>query len=346
MNDSRSKLLDQLLGFLWRQWTSLGVPGNRVSAGGCLIDPEALVLITTELGRYDARLLDSSLDWLHANGRWVNLQRLKTLHGQWPSADPRVLGSFATVLAEQSTLRKWETLKEKWPQFADDDEELLSISRDGTAVPILGDPDPRFRRFGLLRSQWEPRGNCRFPPPDRVENLLFMLRSLFGVNARAEIMAWLLTHDSGHPAEISRAIGYFSKSIQTTLNEMEESGHIRSARDGREKRFWLQRGDWDFLMPWREPLVLPCWVNWPPVFYYSKRMLDLLKEPVGPSASENLRAIQQRGFLDEILPRLGLSGFLTAMSAHRGMKGSELTQAILRDVEKLGILLDGDFAEE
>ncbi len=346
MNDSRSKLLNQLVGFLWRQWTSLGVPGNRVSAGGCLIDPEALVLITTELGRHDARLLDSSLDWLQANGRWVNLQRLKTLHGQWPNADPRVLGAFATVLAEQSTLRKWETLKEKRPQFAADHEEILSISSDGTAVPILGDPDARFRRFGLLRSQWKPRRNCRFPPPDRVENLLFMLRSLFGVNARAEIMAWLLTHESGHPAEISRATGYFSKSIQTTLNEMEQSGHLRSARDGREKRFWLQRGDWDFLIPRREPLVLPRWVNWSPIFYFAQRTLELLKDPVEPTASENLRAIQLRGFLDEILPRLGQSGFTTVLSAHRGMKGSELTAAVLKDVERLGILLDSDFREK
>ena len=346
IKDSRIKLLEQLLGFLWRQWTSLGVPGNRAASGGRLIDPEALVLITTELARYDTRLLDSSLDWLHSHGRWINLQRLKTLHGQWPNAEPRVLAAFAAVLAEQSTLRKWENLKENGPQFSGHQLESLSISSDGIAVPIFGDPDPRFQRFGLLRSRWEPRGNGRFPSSDRVENLLFVLRSLFGVNARAEIMAWLLTHESGHPAEIARATGYFSKSIQSTLNEMEQSGHIRSARDGREKRFWLLRGDWDFLMQWKEPLVLPCWVNWSPVFYFAKRTLDLLKEPVEQTASENLRAIQQRGFLDEILPRLGLSGFLTAMSAHRGLKGCELTEAILKDVENLGMLLDHDFTEQ
>lgn len=39
-------------------------------------------------------------------------------------------------------------------------------------------------------------------------NLLLQLRALYGVNVRAEIIAYLLTHEAAHPAEIARASYY------------------------------------------------------------------------------------------------------------------------------------------
>jgi hypothetical protein len=334
--------LGQFLGFIWRQWTALGVPGNRVSEGDSIIDPESLVLITTSIGRHDARLLDLATDWLHAHGRSINLQRLSRIHGQWPTADERVLSGIAEILAAQSTLRKWRTLRETH-RFPDAPEPLF-MSLTGNPPPVLGNPDPRFEKFGLLRSHWEPRAVCQLPRADLPCNLLFTLRALFGVNARAEIMAWLLTHESGHPAAIAMDTGYFSKSIQVTLNEMEQSGHIRSERAGREKKFRLHRRDWSFLITWPEPGGFPRWINWPPVFYFAFRTIDLLGMAETPGASENLRAIQLRGFIDEIAPALRHSGLRPAMSANRDLTGNQLTDAILRDVEELGRLLDADFA--
>ena len=342
LHDSRDRLLGQLLDFLWRQWTSLGVPGNRASEGDWIIDPESLVLITTEIGRHDARLLDLAIDWLHSHGRGINLQRLRRLQGQWPNSDERVLSGIAEILAEQSVLRKWQSLRETHP-FADPPEPLF-ISHTGASPPVFGDPDPRFEKFGLLRTRWEPRAVCQLPRADRPGNLLCTLRALFGVNARAEIMAWLLTHESGHPAAIATDTGYFSKSIQVTLNEMEQSCHVRSERDGREKKFRLNRQDWSFLITWPEASGFPRWINWPPVFYFAFRTLQLLGKADTPGASEHLQAIQQRGFLDEIAPALRESGLRHTMTANRDLTGSQLTDAILRDVGKLGRLLESDFA--
>lgn len=339
--DSRDSLLQQLLDFLWRQWTTLGVPGNRASEGDCIIDPEALVLITTEIGRHDARLLDLAIDWLHSYGRGINLQRLRRLQGQWPCSDERVLSGIASILAEQSVLQKWKSIREiiRFPEPP----EALFIPTSATPTPVFGDADPRFETYGLLRNRWEPREVCQRPKPARSANLLSTLRSLFGVNARAEIMAWLLTHESGHPAAISKATGYHPKSIQATLNDMEDSGHIRSGRDGREKKFWLQRKDWNFLITWTEPRGFPRWINWPPVFCFASRTLQLLGGADSPSDSIRLRAIQQRGFLDELAPALRSSGLHSTLTASRDLTGSQLTNAILHDVDTLGCLLDTDF---
>ena len=99
--NSRDKLLQQSLDFLWRQWTSLGVPGNLSYAGGAVIDPEALLLITTELGRHDARLLDLAIDWLHQEGKRINLLRLKGLQSAVYPGNTRVLAGIAEILFEQ-----------------------------------------------------------------------------------------------------------------------------------------------------------------------------------------------------------------------------------------------------
>ncbi len=339
--NSRDKLLQQLLDLVWRQWTSLGVPGDRAFAGNLVIDPEALVLITTELGRYDSRLLDLSIDWLHSYGRGINLQRLRRLQGQWGGSDERVLSGIAEILAEQSVMRKWKAIRETF-RYSEPSEPLF-ISTSGAPVPFFGEPDPRFGRYGLLRAAWEPRGACQAPRPNRPANLICLLRSLFGVNARAEIMAWLLTHEFGHPAAIAKDTGYFSKSIQTTLNDMEDSGQIRSERDGREKRFSLQRNDWSFLITSPGSIEFPRWINWSPVFYFAFRTLLLLGGDDSPTASANLRAIQQRGFLDEVAPALRSSGLRSTMMANRDLTGSQLIDAILQDVQTLGRLVENDF---
>ncbi len=342
LQNSRDKLLEQLVDFLWRQWNSLGIPGNRASEGDWIIDPESLVLVTTAIGRHDSRLLDLVIDWLHRYGRGINLQRLRRLQGQWPTSDERVLSAISEILAEQAVMRKWQLLRETI--LSPDPPEPLFVSYAGVSPPVFGEPDVRFEKYGLLRTRWDPRDACQLPRTDLACNLLWTLRALFGVNARAEIMGWLLTHESGHPAAIAKDTGYFSKSIQVTLNEMEQSGHVRSERDGREKKFRLQRQNWHFLIAWPEARGYPRWINWPPIYYFAFRTLELLGTTETPGTSQSLRAIQQRRVLDEIAPALRESGLRSTMTATRDLTGSKLTDAILHDVTELGRLLESDFA--
>jgi hypothetical protein len=48
---------------------------------------------------------------------------------------------------------------------------------------------------------------------------------------------------------IARSTGYFSKSIQQILNEMEESAQVISDRHGRKKHFRVRAADWQFILP-------------------------------------------------------------------------------------------------
>jgi hypothetical protein len=335
--NSRDKLLKSFLDSLWRQWSALGVAGHPDRGDPRIIDPEALLLATTRFGRYDPRLLDGAIDWLATHGKRINLQRLRRLHDDWPMADLRVLAAISGGLAAQSVLRKWGALSGPLP--AEAGLEPLFIGFDGRPLPVLHEPDPKFLHHGLLRDPVERRHMSRPPDPGRPANLLLCMRALFGVNSRAEIMAWLLTHGSGHPAAIARDTGYHDKSVQHTLNEMEDSGHVRSRRDGREKIFWLNAGEWKFLAHPTPDSARPLWVDWMPLFSAISTFITAIGESGLDDFPEQVQSIRLRKALDDAMPALSRAGLVETMSASRKLTGKELISAIHADLGKLEAML-------
>src|SRR5689334_3817702 len=110
----RSRCLEAVLDLLWRQWCSLGVAGHARAANPArIIDPEALLLATTSLGRQDPRLFDEALDWLSQFGGLVNLQRVKNLHRTTGLGDAQVLAAVADLLATRAGQPKWKVLAGK-----------------------------------------------------------------------------------------------------------------------------------------------------------------------------------------------------------------------------------------
>jgi hypothetical protein len=80
LQDFRAKCLEATIDLLWRQWCSLGVSGHAAPVNqSLLLDPEALLLATTAVGRSEPRLFDEMVDWLNSFGGLVSLQRLKNL---------------------------------------------------------------------------------------------------------------------------------------------------------------------------------------------------------------------------------------------------------------------------
>ena len=336
--DSSSRLTGQVVDFLWHQWSSIGVAGYARVSDDRIIDPEALLLATTRFGRYDSRLMDESIDWLVKFGRRINLQRLQNLHREWPGvADPRVLAAISEVLGKQAVLRKWRVIADLAPE--PNAPEALHLSRDGKPSSHSGAAEPFFGKYGLLRGKLEHRGMSQPPDPHSPGNLLFTLRALFGVNARAEIMAWLLTHNSGHPAAISRSTCYFSKSIQQTLNEMEESGQVLSIRQGREKLFRVRAQDWRFLAtPAADDGSLkpsPRWVDWMPLFAAITRFAEALALPGIDEKSEHFQATKLREALDEAMPALIRAGISHELHTTRDFRGKNLVQSLLADIDSL-----------
>jgi len=334
LHNFRESLLKRLVDFLWQQWSALGLAGYARHDSAKMIDPEALLLFSTHIARHDSRLFDEILDWLHHNGSWINLQRLGTLHKEENLGDSAVLSAIADLLSKNSVHQKWKLLMRRVEvpssQLAELPQKLFP------SIPILKEPDPVFLKHGLQRGGIELRGMSQSPRPDQPATFLFKLRALFGMQARAEVMAWLLANQQGHPAEIARQTGYFRGSIQNVLNDLRLSGHVGSVRIGREKSFSILRHDeWRFLLTWPDANAFPQWINWAPLFRAIQIFLDALGKPELDEKSENFQAIQLREALEQATPSLVRAGRIHQMRATSDMSGTALTTALLTDLETL-----------
>ena len=329
--DFKERFHELLLGFLWRQWAALGVAGSAAAATPWMIDPEALLLFSTVASRRDARLFDEILDWLHANGSWINLQRLSRMQQELEPGDASVLASIAGHLSRESAHGKWKILTRKVEPVASPD--LARPLFPG--VPVLGSMDEEFLRWGWRRGPVKIRGLSQPPRPDQPASFLIKLRALFGRQSRAEIIAWLLARESGHPAEMARELGYYPRSLQVVLNELTLSGHVRAVRAAREKHFAIRHDEWRFLLTWKggESGDFPAWVQWGALFRVLRRFYDLLDRSGLETMSPFLQAIEIKRALDvAALVKAGLPAHLTHLPDRTG---AEFLEAALREIQTL-----------
>ena len=152
MPSSGSSLQGALLDLAWIQWAALGVDAT-VKRDEAVVDPEALVALTAELGDADARLRDLSTDWCVAYGRYVNGSRLKQVC--------RELGTPADAIGEYVA---------------------TVAASGGPSWPMATQPRPEYKR----------RGKARMDTATSLARLRIRLRAAVGVNARADVHADLL----------------------------------------------------------------------------------------------------------------------------------------------------------
>jgi len=333
LTNYKAQLIERLLRFLWRQWSALGVAGHARTDDPWIIDPEALLLFSTTVARHDARLFDEILDWLHSNGSWINLQRLGTLQKEQQLGDPGILAAIAEHLARDSTHHKWKVLIRRADASTAQASRILQPLFPG--IPLLGEPDPIFLKRAWQRGPLDLRGMSQAPLPDQPATFLFKLRALFGRQARAEIMAWLLANGQGHPAEIARQTGYFRRTVQLVLNELAESGHVRAIRTGREKDFSIRPNGWRFLLTWNHTGSFPRWITWAPLFKIFTTFLETLSLPGIDERSEHFQAVQFREALDSVLPALNRAGLTTDLTSSPELRGNALIDAILTDIDAI-----------
>ena len=174
-NKYRAQLLEAVLQFLWTQWTTLGVAGQKKSEANRVIDPEALLCLSLSFTRYDQRLFDEILDWLSINEKFINVQRLRTIIKKEGFEGTRVLAAMASLLDKKNTTPKWAKLAKEVDEF--DKVESLFYLKNGRPLPVLKDRDENFASYGFSRNKIELRGLSQTFPVGNHSNLLLQLRS-------------------------------------------------------------------------------------------------------------------------------------------------------------------------
>lgn len=184
--------------------------------------------------------------------------------------------------------------------------EPLFFQPDGTPLPVLREPDPGFRAHGFLRDGYESRGVAMAFNPERSANLLLRLRAFLGVNARCEILAYLLLNGRGSPRAVARACGYYPATVTKALAEMGDSGYVVARVEGRHRHYALCGEAWRSLLIAREPSP---WITWPPLFRALEQAWEFLNAPDRAAQTPLAQASALRRVLREsLVDQLAASG--------------------------------------
>jgi hypothetical protein len=286
----RRELQDHLVAFAWSQWGQMGAlaPSSRIDEWAA--DPEALFLLTLEIGREEPRLFDEALDWLLVNERLVSFHRLRNLAAD---ESDRALARSATEWVTQ-----WRRKTSSGPSLVSDpDPEAAPLFLD-EGIPVQR-PDPAFLANGLLKSWVEPTRRSGRPDLALPVNFAFRMRSLLGVGARAEVVRVLLTSDAPGMSlqAIAAASGFAKRNVQEAAASLRAAGTVTSWNQGNEQRFDLPREPWLHLLSLERP---PEYHSWPQLFRGLRVLLRWLRDPETENLSEYMRASRSRALLEEI----------------------------------------------
>lgn len=149
--EPNDRLEEAVLDRLAAGWIALGAPLGGL-ADRTLVDPEALIVMTALRGRDEARVHETALDWCIKYGRFVNGSRLRTV--------AREIGGDAAELVE-------------------------------FAARVAGGGGPRWPMFAGQSVPYRSRGKIVVDHLREPGALAVRLRALFGVAARADVLAVL-----------------------------------------------------------------------------------------------------------------------------------------------------------
>lgn len=314
-----ARVSSALLDFAWEEWAQMGVLAAATRDRPWAQDPEALLLLTFEVGRDDPRLFDEVLDWLVLNEPLISGRRLRTLS---VGPEDERLSAAALEWVRRQRRPNAPSRRQEW---TDGGAEPLFRHAD---LPAL-QTDPVFRAFGFTRPPAERSGKSRQPDLTAPINFGFRLRQLLGVGARAEAVRYLLTAEveSATVADVAGSSGYSKRNIQEALASLHAAGAATHAYSGGEQRFAVDRSRWSHLLD-LESAELPLYRDWPTLLGALRRILRWLRRPELESLSEYLRSSEAAELLDAIRPQLSRAGAL--MSAHhRGERSwSDLEETV------------------
>lgn len=230
-----------------------------------MVDPEPLLLFTLEVARHEPRLFDEVLDWVLVHERWINTQRLTgLLQKKTGIGDASVAGATAAwIAAQQGRAVRWKRLADygRPPDASVASQSLFQLGY--RPLPVGDVVDPIFGLYGLRR---DVKGEHRLVTPGLTSNpaaLALRLRALAGIDIRADVMTFLLTHDGGHARELARRLACSPMRVHAVLRDLAESGKVMAHEKGQTRVYWVNRSEWwDFLYDSpADPLVMPDWVR-------------------------------------------------------------------------------------
>jgi hypothetical protein len=277
----------------------MGILATAERNDGWAADPEALLLLSFEVGREEPRLFEEVLDWLVRNERLVSVQRLRNLVRD---DDDRALVEAVVGWLGQRRRRSRLEAREAPAGGPTEAEPFFR----GSDLPVA-DPDPAFLAQGFLKPKSEPSGKSQAPNVLLPINFAFRLRLLLGIGARAEASRVLLTSEAPrvNVQVLAASTAYTKRNVQEAVASLTAAGALLSFEVGNEQRFSIPRDRWAQLLDLDD---LPLHQDWPQLFAAYRKILRWLADPAHEELTDYMLSSEARTLAEEVRPDLQFAG--------------------------------------
>lgn len=320
---------ESILAFVWRQWGQMGISASVHHSDRWSQDPEALLLFSLEVARWEPRMFDEILDWLAENGQLLMRQRVTNLLKRDPAIPANVVEAALEHTAGARVVKGREA-----PPFSAP--EPLFLGRY-VGLAKAGEPDPVFHGHGLVRPLFHRSGKSGRPDLSSPFNLAFRFRAIFGASSRSEALRFLLLHREHRAAtaEVAEASSLSRYGVHQALEELAASRVIRkSARTRKDLRWWIESASWlDWLQ--LDATDLPQWVDWPHVYHGLAELWRWLSAPERETESPYIRASRARELMECLRPQLGDRGLDWMPSDAGRFRGELYWRTFASDIRRL-----------
>ena len=194
------------------QWDTLGAVPQSTGIAGPIIDPEALLLLTTWLVPREPWLRPVMHDWVAKWSDLLSVQRTRNLARAFPAGVESELRAVAVTAHERGKDFRWSP--------------VIKGERHGAS----GGVDTGAQAGGAIG---QPARSSRLPV-ERDALLVLRFRMAFGVGARADALTYLLARGTAWSTvtEIAQATGYTPSAIRRALDRMAEADIVLMVDDG------------------------------------------------------------------------------------------------------------------
>lgn len=337
LKDFREALLDRLLTFLWRQWSALGVLGESGAEDKWIIDPEPLIVFSLEMARYEPRLFDEILAWLEVNGEWLDTARLRRIVTNQEGHVLRTVGATLRYLEDRGQARKWKNIANfchtRKPLMGGMLEPLFKERSGKFFFLAEGDKiEPSFRSFDMNRPRIRIQKKAKEVPVNAGANLRFLMRSLFGIGAKSEVLLYLLTHDGGRPRDIADSVGLFWLSVHQALLDVSRSGLVIKKPYGKRVEYWLSQSKWwQFLASTDyQYATAPQWLDWIAIYSAFAALWRAVDEVALGAESDYMKSSKLQDSLEVVAREFSRAGYYVGTLPSMGLPADLHQQMVFK----------------
>jgi hypothetical protein len=292
-------------------------------------DPEALLVFTFQVARTDPRLFDEVLDWIVLNEELISAQRLRNMAGS--EEDRRLVEAVLTWLRTQ---RRRTPMRVTTNSGARITTELLFYEHREPQRP-----DPSFAAHGFLKPLTRATGKSQSPDLRLPINFAFVLRHVFGVSSRAEVMRFLLTATRRSPMgsaplftalAIADAAGFAKRNVQETLNSLVSGNAVGLIVRGHERVYSVEVDAWAAALNAAQPL--PSYRDWPHALLAFRELHRWIWRSDLEKLTPYMQASEARKLMDDLVATLAHAGI--PVHERQPVTGAEYWETFVDRVEQ------------